>query len=170
MANDLREYLDSLGLKEEAIDKAVELAVPDTFRKDLAEMGGRLKEQDTELSELRPLKEAPKREAAAGRFGLKYETGPKYLRDVFDKIPLKELDNEEFVSQHLREHDIEVTAPTQQPTGGTTKAEQIVTATSQLGGGQPPAPETYEAAVAGAKSQEELDQIYVRYGKEPATT
>lgn len=166
MANELQEYLTGLGLKDEVIEKAVELAVPDTFRKDLAEQGGELKALRSEVQELRPLKEAPQRKAALEKFGHDYDTAPKYLKSVFDAIPADKLGDEDFVSQHLRENDVEVTASSGETQTASNAAAQVDGAFDQ--GRGTPTNESYEAAIAAASTPEELDAVYARFGKSPA--
>lgn len=163
MANELREYLESLGLRDEAIQKATELATPENTRKDLGELGGKVKAYEAELAELRPLKEAPQRKAALEKFGHDYDKAPKYLRSVFDAIPADKLDDEEFVSAHLRENDVEVKATSDTPPA-TTDAAARVDGALDAGRGAP-AQESYEAAIAAAQSPEELDAVYAQFGK-----
>lgn len=174
MANELRTYLDSLGLKEEAIEKAVELAVPDSFRKDLAEMGGRIKEYETELSDLRPLKDAPKRKEALKRVGVDYDAQPKSVRRTFDAIPSDKLDDLNHVAQVVQEEGIQADLSAVQEAQSQTAAEQISEATMGLGNGTPSrttrSKEAYDAAVAAAQTPEELDKVYRDFGKESAPT
>ena len=167
MANELQEYLAGLGLRDEAIEKAVELATPDTFRSQLAELGGENKALKAEVQELRPLKEAPQRKAALEKFGHDYDNSPKYLKSVFDAIPADKLTDEEFVSQHLRDNDVEVkVGDTPQATpGAAARVDGALDA-----GRSNPTQETYEAAINAAQSQKDLDAVYARFGKEPVSS
>ena len=167
MANELQEYLTGLGLKDEVIEKAVELAVPETFRKDLAEQGGELKALRSEVQELRPLKEAPQRKAALEKFGHDYDQAPKYLKSVFDAIPADKLGDEDFVSAHLRENDVEVKATSDTPQTPPDAAARVDGALDQ---GRAGSQETYEAAIAAASTPDELDAVYEKFGKQPVSS
>lgn len=171
MANELRDYLDSLGLKEEAIDKAVELAVPDSFRSDLAALGGKNKALEAELADLRPLKDAPKRIEALKRVGVDYDSQPRSVKKTFDAIPADKLDDLEYVANVVNEEGIaaNLTAEQQQVATEQSGAERITNFATSVGDGRATA-ESYEAAVQAAGSQEELDAVYQRFGKNPATT
>lgn len=137
MANELREYLDKLGLKEEAIDKAVELATPENTRKDLGELGGKVKTLEAELAELRPLKEAPKRMEALKRVGIDYEAQPGYGKKALDSIPFDKLDDLDFVAQFVKDEGFEASLSPEQIAEGQTGAERITEATVGLGQGGP---------------------------------
>lgn len=83
-----------------------------SLRKKLGELEGRWRDEaEPAIKRVADLDLQPKRKAALEPFGIDYTTSPKYLRSVFDAMDPKKLDDAEYVAKHLKDHDIEVTAP-----------------------------------------------------------
>ena len=170
---DLREVLGKYvpqHVLDSVVEEVQEAATPETFRKQLGELGAKAKRADELEAELNNIKAGPQRDEAYSRVGLPTDL-PKYARDWLDSnVPIDKLGDLDFVASKVQEGGFQVDL-SQVQAQPRTNAEQISAATVEMGTGRParvPGEQAYEAAVAAAKSPEELDQVYRDFGKAPA--
>lgn len=179
MADQLQEVLSKYvpaGVLEAVAEEVREAATPDSFRKELGELGAKAKEADSLRSELESIKSAPKRKEALQRVGINYDAEKKYGQEILDSIPHDKLDDLDFVAQFVQEKgfDADLSQVTPQPQS---EAERITQATVDLGTGTP-------ANVSkDARQQEFLDaldkvpdgdknamnEVLAKFGMSPAT-
>lgn len=171
----MAKYLDRLnGLLEEGVltqEQYDELADLSAAKEAIKGFNQIRSERDELQNKLQRYETQPKRKAALEPFGIDYDKAPKYLKSVFDSMDPDKLEDQDYVSQHLRDNDVEVTAP---QAGGDQEATQSGAAqivTQGLNAGRAASQqETYESAIAAAQTQQDLDAVYQRFGKQPANT
>lgn len=171
MAEDIRSVLSKY-VGPEVLDRVVDEVTsteiaPDWFRKQAAELGGAAKERDDLKARLESIESAPKRKEALKRVGIDYDAVPKYGQKALDEIPAEDLDNLEKVAQYVQEQGFDAKVQAEQEGGEKPGSQQVTEFLTNQGAGTP-GTETYEEAVANANSQEDLDAVYKRFGKEPA--
>lgn len=159
----LNQLVEDGVLTQEQHDELADLSVAKDAIKEFNQIKA---ERDELATKVQTFETQPKRKAALEKFGIDYTTSKKYLRDVFDKIPADKLEDADFISQHLRDNEVEVTAGTEQTPGATPAAARVDAALNT--GGASSEQSSYEQAVGAAQTPEELDQVYARFGKAPA--
>lgn len=160
----LNQLLEDGVLSQDQYDELADLSVA---KEAIKEFNDVKKERDTLRQEVQTFETQPKRKAALEQFGIDYDKSPKYLRQVFDQMDPEKLDDQDYISQHLRDNEVEVN-PTNAPadTGERPAAAAIVD--HAVASTRTPSQETYEQAVEAAQTPEELDAVYKKFGKEPA--
>lgn len=140
MATDLKEVLSKYVPEHVLDDVAAEVqeaATPDSFRKELGELGAKAKEADALRDELESIKSAPKRKEALKRVGVEYDKQPKYGQKTLDAIPHDKLDDLQYVANFVKEEGFEATLQTEEKPGEKSGAERITDFTTSAGNGAP---------------------------------
>lgn len=171
MAEDIRTVLSKY-VPSAVLDQAVEEVsgtdiAPEWFRQEVAKLGGAAKERDELKARLESIESAPKRKEALRRVGIDYDQVPKYGQKALDEIPTDDLDDLEKVAKFVSEQGFEAKVTPDESSQGGSGAEQITDFLTNQGTGSP-ATETYEQAMARAKTPEEVDAVYQRFNKAPA--
>lgn len=177
MAEDIREVLGRYvpaSVLDEAVDAVKETEIaPEWFRSEAAKLGADAKEAQQLRSELESIRSEPQRVEAYKRVGLLPQDATDasalkpYQKDWLDRnIPLDDLGDLEKVASKVQEGGFDVSLSEQQQPRDKSGAEQITDFMTSTGSGTPTT-ERYEEAVEAARSPEELDAVYKRFGKQP---
>lgn len=116
--DELLERLEDLDVPQDVIDGFRAEFDSSGLRKKIGEYERRWKEEaEPALSFKKEYELLPKRKAALEPFDIDYEKSPKYLKTVFNAMDPKKLDDQEYVSQYLRDNDVEVNLRGEQEQG-----------------------------------------------------
>ena len=149
--------------------EAVNADGPEWYRKELARLAPFEKKYEEVQGELDGIKRTPKVEEAFKSADVDWDA----LRPLEKKqlLAFSDFENAEAVAAYINENGL----PTKQAGGSGGGDPSSVPAAGQVaqqatGAGSSSQINDYDAAVNAATSQEELDQVYARFGKEKATT
>lgn len=121
----LNSLLEDGTITQETYDELADLSVA---KDAIKEFNNVKRERDEFEQKVQQYESLPKRREALGQFGIDYDKSPKYLRSIFDSLDAKKLDDREYVSQQLRDNEIEVQLSEEQASEDRPAAADIVDA------------------------------------------
>lgn len=146
MAADFRTTAAKYGLSEEAIDDLETAATPDSFRKQLGELGAAAKERDELKAWKESIEKAPRRVQAFLARGVDVNTLTKAEKKAIEGFTWEgDEPTPEAVAEFISEWDLPVTDQAPPQTDEQSPARRIVDAANRLGEGAPPKPTSDKA-------------------------
>lgn len=121
----LNDLLDEGTITQEQYDELADLSVA---KEAIKEFNNLKKERDEFEQKVQRYETQPKRKAALEPFGIDYDRSPKYLKEVFDRFDPEKLEDREYISEQLRQNEIEVSAAAEEVSGERPAAQEIVEA------------------------------------------
>ena len=132
----LRKYVPESVL-DAVTEEVADAATPETFRKQLGELGAKAKRADELEAQLSSINRAPKREALAEKFGVDLKHLSKAERHALEQFTWEgDEPSEEDFAAHISEWEIPTGQQQAQPTGQQPAAGTIVDAATSIPSGR----------------------------------